>query len=67
MFKRCMELCSALLTSIKNGINYARLFWNCVGSISLITRLAFFLSLVQFCSAPPNYVRNAASQIMFGK
>ena len=48
MFKRCMELCSALLTSIKNGINYVRLFWNCVGSISLITRLAVFLSLVQF-------------------
>ena len=33
----------------------------------LCSRLAVFLSLVQFCSAPPNYVRNAASRIMFGK
>lgn len=67
MFQHCMELCLALLSSIKNVINYVRLFQNCVGNISLITRLAVFLSLVELCSAPLNYVWKAASRITFGK
>ena len=59
-------ICFLNLTLITYGALYIYLL-TCVGSISLITRQAVFLSLVQFCSAPPNYVRNAATRIMFGK